>query len=97
MLRAYRYVFAALIVTGSVEAFGTHEHAAAILAVMEVAGALLLMWRKTQIVGAGLLLAVFAFAQALSAASGQWPVHFAQYAAATLLIVLLDRALVAAR
>lgn len=91
LLRSYRWVFVFLIVAGSLEAFGSHEHAANTLAATEIAGALLLVWRKTQIVGAGLLLAVFAFAQILSATNGQWPIHFAQYAAATILIVLVDR------
>jgi hypothetical protein len=40
--------------------------------------------------GAGLLLLVFAAAQVLSAAMGEWSTRFLLYAASTLVIVLLD-------
>jgi len=63
------------------------------LAAVEIAGALLLLWRRTQWLGAPLLLVVFAGAQALEAAAGSYPTRFLQYAASTVLIVLLDRSL----
>jgi len=63
----------------------------ALLAAVEIAGALMLMWRRTQWVGAAALLLVFAGAQVLSAIEGEYPTRFLQYAASTLLIVLLDR------
>ncbi len=53
----------------------------------------MLMWRRTQWVGASVLLAVFAGAQVLSAVEGEYPTRFVQYAASALLIVLLERTL----
>src|SRR5207302_3679426 len=68
-------------------------HHVALLAAVEIAGALMLMWRRTQWVGASVLLLVFAGAQVLSAVGGEYPTRFLQCAASTLLIVLLDRTL----
>jgi hypothetical protein len=53
----------------------------------------LLLWRPTQVVGACVLLGIFAVAQVLSALEGQWPTRFLQYAASTLLIVAMGRAI----
>ena len=52
-------------------------------------GAATLACPRTKLYGAGLLLPVFAAARVLSAAMGEWTTHFLQYAASTLLIVLL--------
>ncbi len=49
--------------------------------------------RRTQICGAALLLLVLVAAQVVSAIQGNWTTHLLQYAASTLFIVLLDRAL----
>jgi hypothetical protein len=59
--------------------------------------ALILCWRRTQWLGAGLLLLVFACAQVLHAMQGEWPTRFLLYGASALLIVTMDRALAAAR
>ncbi|PYY20782.1 MAG: hypothetical protein DMG62_22020, partial [Acidobacteria bacterium] len=69
------------------------SHHIVLLAAAEIAGALLLMWRRAQWVGAAVLLAVFAAAQIMSAVDGECPTRFLQYAASALLIVLLDRTL----
>jgi hypothetical protein len=44
-----------------------------------------------------LLLVVFACAQVISAAAGSYPTRFLQYAASSLLIVAMDRALATTR
>jgi hypothetical protein len=95
VLTTYRLTFVALIMVASAQtimqsAEGAHRHHALGLAIAEIAGAAALAWPRTQLYGAGLLLLVFAVAQALSAAMGEWTTHFLQYAASTLLIVLLD-------
>jgi len=64
-----------------------------LLASVEIAGALLLVWRRTEWMGASVLLLVLAGAQMTSAIEGEYPTRFLQYAASTLLIVLLDRTL----
>jgi hypothetical protein len=96
VLCAYRVCFVALLTLASVETalFG-HEggHAVMALALAEIAGALALLWPRTQIAGACVLLAVFALAQVLSARSGHWPTQFLQYAASTMLILVMGRAL----
>jgi hypothetical protein len=100
VLCVYRLCFVALLTVASVQtALLGHEggHAVAALAVAEIAGALALLWPRTQIAGAGVLLAVFALAQLLSARGGHWPTQFLQYAASTLLIVVMGRALRAPR
>jgi hypothetical protein len=98
ILFAYRVIFGALIVVASIQSLaGRHPHHAVPLAVVEIAGALLLLWRRTQWIGAAALLVVLAAAQVLSAVDGEYPTRFLQYAASTLLIVLLDRRLSAAQ
>lgn len=91
LVQAYRIVFAALIAVASIATLASHEHGVAFFAGVEIAGALLFVWRRIQIIGAILLLLVFASAEAVAIAQGQFQMHFLQYAAATLAIVLLDR------
>lgn len=98
VLSGYRLIFGALIIIASVQsllAAQPHDHAVMLLAGVEIAGALILMWRRAQWLGACLLLCVFAVAQVMSAMAGEWPTRFLQYAVSTLLIVTLDRALLA--
>jgi hypothetical protein len=90
LLQAYRFVFACLILIASIETM-VKEHGAVFLAAIEIAGVLLFAWRRTQIAGAVVLVAVFTLAEALTIAHGQWPVHLLQYTAAAVFIVLLDR------
>jgi hypothetical protein len=99
ILAGYRLIFTALIVVASVRTLVTPHaggHHALVLATLEIAGALMLNWHRLQWVGAILLLGVFASAQVISAFGGTYPTQFLQYAASTLLIVLLDRALTSA-
>jgi len=98
-LAAYRLIFSALIAVASLQTLlaAPGEHAVVALAATELAGALILLWRRTQWLGAGVLLVVFAGAQSMSALHGEWPTRFLLYAASALLIVTMDRALGAAR
>jgi NADH:ubiquinone oxidoreductase subunit 6 (subunit J) len=98
-LAAYRLIFSALIIVASLQTLlaTQGDHAVMLLAGTEIAGALVLCWRRTQWLGAGLLLVVFACAQLMSVMHGEWPTRFLLYAASTLLIVTMDRALAAAR
>jgi hypothetical protein len=99
LLASYRLIFGALIIIASGQtllAAQPARHGVMLLAGVEIAGALILMWRRTQWLGACLLLGVFGVAQVMSAMAGEWPTRFAQYAVSTLLIVALDRALRAA-
>ena len=92
ILAAYRGIFGTLIAVASIQTLvAAPAHHVALLAAVEIAGALMLMWRRTQWVGASALLAVFTAAQIMSAVDGEYPTRFLQYAASTLLIVLLDR------
>jgi hypothetical protein len=94
ILIAYRVIFSVLIVVASIQTLAEGSpHHFVLLAVVEIAGALLLLWRRTQWVAAAALLGVFAGAEALAALEGEYPTRFVQYAASTLLIVLLDRRL----
>jgi hypothetical protein len=96
ILAIYRASFVALLVFASAQALlAAHESGSHIvpLAATEVAGALALLSRRTRLAGACVLLAVFAFAQVLSALDGHWPTQFLQYAASTLLILALGSAL----
>jgi hypothetical protein len=70
LLQAYRFIFAGLILIASIETM-VHEHDAAWLAAIEIAGVLLFAWRTTQIAGAAVLAAVFTFAEALTIAHGR--------------------------
>ncbi len=92
ILATYRAIFGTLIVVASIQTLvAAPALHVALLAAVEIAAALMLMWRRTQWVGAAVLLLVFAGAQVLSAIEGEYPTRFLQYAASTLLIVLLDR------
>jgi len=96
LLAGYRLIFSALIVIASTQTLMSAYpagHAIVLLAATEIAGALMLSWRRTQWIGALLLLGVFASAQVISASEGNWPTRFLQYAASALLIVSLDRVL----
>ena len=87
-----------MIVIASARAFMLgHEGAHDIrpLVAAEIAGALMLGWRTTQLVGAGLLILIFAGAQIISVVQGSWQIHFLQYACSAICIVMLDRALAA--
>jgi len=95
ILGLYRFIFSALILIASVQTLvAAHgDHAIALLAATEIAGAVILCWRRTQWFGAALLLAVFGGAQLMSAMQGEWPTRFLLYAASAVLIVTLDRTL----
>ena len=96
ILAAYRVTFVALLSCASVQALlagNEGGHNIVPLAAAEIVGAVALLWRRTQLPGACVLLAVFAVAQVLSALAGHWPTQFLQYAASTVFIVTLDRAI----
>jgi hypothetical protein len=96
-LAVYRLIFSTLIAIASLQALlaAQQHHPVVLLAGSEIAGALMLGWRRTQWLGAGLLLVVFACAQLMSALQGEWPTRFLQYVASALFIVTMDRALAA--
>jgi hypothetical protein len=94
ILAAYRLIFCTLIVIASAQTLiAAPEHRVIVLATAEIAGALLLVWDRTQWAGAVLLLLVFAAAQVMAASQGEYPTRFLQYAASTVLIVGLSRSL----
>jgi hypothetical protein len=94
ILAVYRWLFVALILVASFQTLtAEHDGHATALAITEIPGALLLLARRTQWAGAVLLLVVFTAAQAISIAHGNYPTRFLQYAASTVLIVMLGRAL----
>ncbi len=98
LMAAFRGLFCALLVIASLQTvLGTAHGHAALLAAAEVLGALLLAVRRTQWLGAWLLLAVFSCAQIAAALASAWPVRFALYGACALLIALMDGALRPAR
>jgi hypothetical protein len=99
LLSLYRLIFSALIITASVQTLIVEhgDRAVMVLAGSEIAGALVLCWRRVQWFGACLLLGVFTFAQVMSAMQGEWPTRFLLYAASVLLIVTMDRTLVQSR
>ena len=99
VLAVYRLIFSALITVSSIQTLvaAPGDHAVGLLAGSEIAGALMLCWHRTQWLGAGVLVIVFACAQLLHAMQGEWPTRFLLYAASALLIVTMDRALAAAR
>jgi hypothetical protein len=93
ILMLYRLTFVMLIILACAQTIvrgSAHQHHAVVLAVVEIAGAAALAWRRSQLLGASLLFLVFATAQVLSAAIGEWSTRFLLYAASTLVIVLLD-------
>jgi|SRR5580700_4897457 hypothetical protein len=99
ILTLYRAIFVALLSLASLQALLVGReggHNIGPLAGAEIAAALALLWRPTEVVGACVLLVIFAVAQVLAALAGQWPTRFLQYAASTLLIVALGRTIRAA-
>ena len=92
LLALYRFTFSALIAIASLQTLlaARGEHGVALLAAVEIAGALSLCSRRTQWLGAALLLGVFACAQIISALQGEWPTRFLLYAASAGLIVMMD-------
>ena len=98
LLLLYRGTFVALLVIASVQTLAGEGRASlpvAALASVEIGAALLLLWQRSQVAGMILLLVVFAVAQTVTAMMGQLQTHFLQFAASTILIVSLDRALAA--
>jgi hypothetical protein len=96
ILTVYRAIFVALLSLASLQALLLGReggHNIVLLAGAEFAAALALLWRPTQVVGACVLLGIFAVAQVLSVLAGQWPTQFLQYAASTVFIVAMDRAM----
>jgi hypothetical protein len=95
ILGLYRFIFSALIIVASIQTLvaARGDHAVALLAATEIAGAVILCWRSMQWCGAALLLGVFGCAQLMSAMQGEWPTRFLLYAASAVLIVTLDRML----
>lgn len=91
LLRIYRLVFAVLTIVASLQALLTQSHHAVLVAPLEICGAFLFLWRRTQIAGAGLLLLVFALAGMIETIHGELPAHLLQYGASTVFILLLDR------
>lgn len=96
ILGCYRLCYCLLVLIASIQTLVAERaidpHVVP-LATAEIAGCLLLLWRRTQWAGLALLLLVFAGAQLLAAQASQWPTRFLQFAGSALLIVLLDRAL----
>ncbi len=93
IIKVYRLVFIALIVIASVQTLmegPAHPHHS-LIAAIEIAGALLMLDRRTRLPGAAALLVTFVLAQSYAASLGHWPLHYLQYAASTVMIVLLDR------
>ncbi len=99
LLGLYRGTFCLLLVVACVQTLVTQQAVPHVLALAsaEILGALLLLGRRTQLIGLALLLLSFVGAQVLAALQGAWPTRFAQFAASALLIVLLDRASAGAR
>jgi len=91
LLRIYRLVFAVLTIVASLQALLTQSHHAVLVAPLEICGAFLFLWRRTQIAGAGLLLLVFALAGMIETIHGEFPAHLLQYGASTVFILLLGR------
>jgi hypothetical protein len=95
LVGAYRLFYCLLIIVASVQTLAAEHEVAHVVALAsaEIAGALLLSWRRTQWLGLTVLLLVFAGAQLMAAVAATWPTRFLQYAGSALLIVMLDRAL----
>lgn len=94
ILALYRLVFAVLIATGSLQTVLAGHHAGlTALGACELIAALALLWPRTRLPAAGVLLFIFALAQLHAALDHQWPTHLAQYAASTILIIALERTL----
>ena len=98
-LVAYRWLYVGFIVVASAQTVvEAHRHPAGrfangllLLGSIEILAALLFLLHRTQLVGATLLLLVFAVAAVLTASQGQLPVRFLYYAGTAVFIVYLDR------
>jgi hypothetical protein len=93
-LALYRLSFCGLIIVASIVTLASdHADHAHLLAGPEIVGASLLLWRRSEIAGACILLLVFATAETFSALNGQWTTHFLHYAASVMFIVFVSRSL----
>ena len=103
-LRAFRWTYVAFIVSASTETVpqpphdrsSAHAHLAAavpLLALTEIAAALLLLSERAEILACVLLLSVYAAAAAISLAQGVVPLRFVYYAASACYIVVAHRRL----
>jgi hypothetical protein len=89
VLAAYAAVFSIFIIWASLRtAINPHPHGIGIqvLALVEVAGALLFVIRKTRAFGLTLLLAVFAIAAVIELHLREWPARFVFYGATALFV-----------
>lgn len=93
LLSWYRITFVVLLLVASVLTMVDHDHHGALLTAMEIVGALAFMWRRSQYIGAAILLGVFAFAAFLAIGQGWWATHLVQYAASVLFITAIDHKL----
>jgi|SRR5579871_1656972 len=104
-LLVFRTVFVAFIVFASarallvVDAFANSAHIARphliALACVEILAAIALLWERTELAAAGVLLLVFGTAAVLDATAGDIPIRYAYYSATALFVVFLRRRLAA--
>jgi hypothetical protein len=89
----YAGIFSAYIIWSSFLTLQSHGHEAGIrlLALVEIAAAVFFGFRRTRLLGLGILLAVFAVATVADFAHGGVPFRFLFYAASALLVVWLVR------
>ncbi|HEX4736453.1 MAG TPA: hypothetical protein VH331_02720 [Allosphingosinicella sp.] len=64
-----------------------------VLGSVEIVGAILFLWRKTQLAGTVILLVVYALATLLTLAEGGNPLRFLYFAATALFILHVDHSL----
>jgi hypothetical protein len=92
-LAAYAVVFSLFIIWASLRTAinpGPHDVGIRYLAVAEIAGAILFVWRKTRFLGLVILLAVFAIAAVVELHLREWPVRFVFYGASAFLVHYLS-------
>jgi hypothetical protein len=89
----YAAIFSAYIIWSSFLSLQSHGRRTGVglLALIEIAAALFFVFRRTRLLGLGILLAVFAVATVADFAHGGVPVRFLFYAASALLVVWLVR------
>ena len=100
-LAVFRAIYVAFIVTASLatllreKAPGQPAHAGfshlTILASVEIAAALLFLFRRSEIWACAILLAVYAIATAISVTLGDWSLRFLYYGATAVFIVIAAR------
>ena len=93
-LTLYRGIFVAYISYSSAMTAiqeGTAASPILWLAATEIIAALCFLWRRTQIIGLALLLAIFALAFVLETIGRDFPVRFIYFAATAWFIVYIDR------